>query len=50
MKDFIKAKIDEARDAGRDISVILEEMFMHIAAKLDGDDVDKEDPPSVKAE
>lgn len=50
MKDFIKAKIEEARDAGRDFPAVIEEMFMNIAAKLDGDDVDQKDPPPVKVE
>lgn len=40
MKDFIQAKIAEARDQGRDIPPVIEEMFMHIAEAIDG----KKDP------
>lgn len=47
MKDFIKSKIDEARESGRDVPAVMEEMFMHFAAKMDGEDVDAEHEKAV---
>lgn len=51
MKDFIRDKIQEARDQGRDIPLVMEEMLMHLAGAIDGDKPDekpKEEPKQLE--